>query len=382
MMLRPWSEYASSEHWWPDTIDTLGGGDAHPGRAGAYRVALLIPMCGSAGLWGPSCIASAQVAVRELNRHSGIAGRPVRMVIIDSAIEAATPVEEVIEAALESRSIDAIVGMHISAVRQRLTRVVRGSIPYIYTPLYEGGESSPGVYAIGDTPAKQLGPAIEHLQKRFRLKKWALIGNDYVWPRVSHNYAKAKFAEHRAELVYEEYVPFASGNLSEAIDRIGRSGTDGVLVSLVGQDAVEFNRIFGAMELHKKVVRLSCAVEENGLLASGAGNLQRLFSSASYFAALRTPENDCFREKYHSLHGDRAPMLNALGQSTYEGFQFLANLVAEPDRAWRSPAKGARPPIAYKSARNSTYFSNSNNSAPIYLARANGVVFDEFQTIQ
>ena len=37
----------------------------------AFRIALLIPMCGSAGLWAPSCIACAQVAVDELNKADG-----------------------------------------------------------------------------------------------------------------------------------------------------------------------------------------------------------------------------------------------------------------------------------------------------------------------
>lgn len=364
----------------PHTFDRLDDDQEHLLDQCAYKVALLIPMCGSAGLWAPSCIASAQVAVQELNRLSGIAGRPVQMVMIDSAIESETPVDVLVHTLIENGSIDAIVGMHISAVRQRLTKVVQGRIPYVYTPLYEGGEHSKGVFAIGDTPPKQLGPAMEHLLRKFKLKKWALIGNDYVWPRTSHNYAKAKIASLGAELVFEKYLPFSCGNLEDYVDQIGRSGADGVLVSLVGQDAVDFNRIFGALELHKKIVRLSCAMEENGLLASGEENLQRLFSSASYFAALNTAENASFREKYHTLHSDRAPMLNALGQSTYEGFQFLSSLMEEGE--WRGARKSDSCPVSYKSARQSVYISNSSNTAPVYLARANGVVFDEFEKIQ
>ncbi|WP_136661616.1 substrate-binding domain-containing protein [Nitratireductor sp. XY-223] len=366
----------------PHTVNTLDDDHEDLLDQRAYKVALLIPLCGSAGLWAPSCIASAQVAVQELNRLSGIAGRPVQMVMIDSAIESETPVDVLVHTMIENGSIDAIVGMHISAVRQRLTKVVQGRIPYVYTPLYEGGEHSSGVFAIGDTPPKQLGPAMEHLYRRFRLKKWALIGNDYVWPRTSHNYAKGKIASLGAELVFEKYLPFSCGNLEDYVDQIGRSGADGVLVSLVGQDAVDFNRIFGALELHKRIVRLSCAMEENGLLASGEENLQRLFSSASYFAALSTAENANFREKYHTLHRDRAPMLNALGQSTYEGFQFLSSLMEEAGGTWRGARESSSCPVSYKSARQSIYISNSRNTAPVYLARANGVVFDEFEKIQ
>ena len=346
-----------------------------PGLSSAFRVALLIPMCGSAGIWGPSCIASAQVAAHELNRRNGIAGRDVHLVLVDSAIEAQTPVENLVRSLIESRSIDAIVGMHISAVRQRLTKVVAGRIPYVYTPLYEGGECGFGVFAIGDTPSTQLGPAMERLHREYRPRKWALIGNDYVWPRTSHRYARAKLAEMGAALVYERYLPFAARDLVGQVESLAASGADAVLISLVGQDAVDFNRIFGAMGLDRAMIRLSCAIEENGLLASGEENLKRLFCSSSYFGVLSTAENACFREKYHGLHGDRAPVLNALGQSTYEGLQFLASLMGDGRGDWRERAASLRAPIAYRSARQAVYASDSDHRTPIYLARADGMVF-------
>lgn len=346
-----------------------------------YRVALLIPMCGAAGMWGPSCIASAEVAVKELNTHAGIAGRPVEIVVLDSAIEADIPVERHIDELISRGTVDAIVGMHISAVRQQIVQTVRGRIPFVYTPLYEGGEMSPGVFTIGDTPARQLGPAIGYMSRRFRLKKWALIGNDYIWPRVSHSYAKKQIRNHHRELVYEAYLPFSSNKLLDAVEAISRSGADAILMSLIGQDAVEFNRIFGAMGLHSKMFRLSCAIEENGLLASGAKNLDRLFSSASYFAGLETPENAEFREKYHNLHRERAPMLNALGQSTYEGLHFLACLVDRREQNWRAQKVGALRPISYKSARQGLYVTNAQNKSPVYIARADGFVFGELQKL-
>ena len=349
--------------------------DPLPGLSSAFRVALLIPMCGTAGIWGPSCIASAQVAAHDLNRHNGIAGRNVQLIPIDSAIEAQPPVEDLVQVLIESGSIDAIVGMHISAVRQRLTKVVAGRIPYVYTPLYEGGEHGFGVFAIGDTPPKQLGPAMERLQRDYKLRKWALIGNDYVWPRTSHRYAKAKLAEMGAAPVYERYLPFAARDLAEQVEKLAASGAEAVLISLVGQEAVDFNRIFGAMGLDRTMIRLSCAIEENGLLASGAENLKRLFCSSSYFGVLSTAENACFREEYYGFHGERAPALNALGQSTYEGLQFLASLMRDGRTNWRERAASPTGPVVYRSARRAVYTSNSSNATPTYLARADGMVF-------
>ena len=357
------------------TLRDLLDGDVLAGGARDFRVALLIPMCGSAGIWGPSCIASAEVAAHELNRRDGIGGRNVRLILVDSAIEAQVPVEGLVDSLIESRSIDAIVGMHISAVRQRLTKVVRGRIPYVYTPMYEGGEHGFGVFAIGDTPVHQLVPAMQWLQRSYRRRRWALIGNDYVWPRESHRYAKSTLAEMGAPLVYERYLPFAAPDLAAEVEAIARSGADAVLISLIGQDAVDFNRIFGAMGLDRRIVRLTCVIEENGLLASGAENLKRLFCSSSYFGALATDANACFREVYHGFHGDRAPVLGALGQSTYEGLHFLASLMGDGKEEWPEQCTAHAGPVAYRSARQAAYVSNSDNGIATFMARADGVVY-------
>jgi hypothetical protein len=41
-----------------------------------FRVGLCLPMRGVAGIWGPSCLASAQLGQFELNCGSGVAGLP------------------------------------------------------------------------------------------------------------------------------------------------------------------------------------------------------------------------------------------------------------------------------------------------------------------
>ena len=359
----------------------LFDGDLLVGASDEFRVGLLIPMCGSAGIWGPSCIASAEVAAYELNRRNGIAGRNVRLVLVDSAVEASTPVEGLVDGLIESRSIDAIVGMHISAVRQRLAKVVRGRVPYVYTPTYEGGEHSFGVFTIGDTPGHQLVPAMEWIRRRYRPRKWALIGNDYVWPRVSHRYAKSKLAAMNASLVHERYIPFSAPDMAVEVEAIERSGAEAVLISLIGQDAVDFNRVFGHMGLDRRILRLTCVIEENGLLAIGAENLKRLFCASSYFGALATDANACFRETYHGFHGDRAPVLGALGQSTYEGMHFLASLMGDGRTDWREHCMPAAGPVVYRSARQGSYVSNSDSGIATFMARTDGAVYRVIEKI-
>ncbi|MFT6459864.1 MAG: ABC-type branched-subunit amino acid transport system substrate-binding protein [Pseudophaeobacter arcticus] len=348
---------------------------------GSYRIALLIPLCGSAGLWAPSCISSAQVAVEELNKSGGVDGRKVQLIMIDAAMEASISIEEIVNDLIERGSIDAIVGMHISAIRQRLSKVVRQRIPYVYTPLYEGGESTAGLFAIGETPKEQLGPSMELIQNQYRPKSWALIGNDYVWPRISHLFAKSRLRENAIDLAYERYVPFGSRNMAQYVAEIAASSAEAVLISLVGQDAVAFNRAFGSAGLHNQMVRLSCAVEENGLLAAGPRNSKRLFVASSYFAALPTEANAAFKELYYGLHGDQAPALNAIGQSTYEGVHFLAGLMRGHANVWRDHCVTDGLPVIHRSGRK-TLSSNKSQRPPVYLARADGLKFEVIKELK
>jgi urea transport system substrate-binding protein len=337
------------------------------------RIAVMVPMSGSAGIWGPSCISCAQLAVEEINRHRGIGDKEVELIFLDSDDSVVDDAVDDLVDLVDAGTVGAVVGMHVSSVRQRLNAALNGRIPYVYTPLYEGNETAHSCYTIGETPLEQLAPAIRHLAASLKVRRWALVGNDYVWPRTSHKFAKASILDTGGQVVCETYVPFGLEEPVELVETIARSKPDIVMVSLIGQDAVEFNRVFGAMHLDRSIVRFSTAIEENVLLATGADYTRRLYAASSYFASLKTQANLSFVERYHSLHRERAPVLNALGQSIYEGMHFYASLSAQSDQ------RGA--PVAFRSARGGSFLNNHQKNNPIYLARADGHLFSVIEQL-
>src|SRR5690606_30956958 len=150
---------------------------------------------------------------------------------------------------LDNGEMDALVGMHTSDVRTAVARRVAGRIPYVYTPLYEGGEIGRGVYCIGETPPRQLLPGIEWLGERFNARRWVLIGNDYVWPRTTHHIVRHHFRHRGYTIADEIYVPFGTSRFGHIIERLKALDPDALLLSVVGEDAVHFNRAFGASGL-------------------------------------------------------------------------------------------------------------------------------------
>src|SRR5258708_5520110 len=111
------------------------------------RIGALISGSGPAGIWGPSSIACAMLANAELNAAGGLFGEPVELIVADPG----WTTREAAEASgrlVEVDAVDAVIDMHPSNVRQAVKRRLRGAVPYIYTPQYEGGESTPGTVAI------------------------------------------------------------------------------------------------------------------------------------------------------------------------------------------------------------------------------------------
>jgi len=344
------------------------------GTARALRVGLLIPLSGPAGLWGPSCQTSAMLAAAEINEQGGVLGRELELVLADAGGDpgdvAATALDMV-----EDGGVEAVVGMHISAVRLALVRALRGRIPYVYTPVYEGGEDRRGVFMVGETPQQQLRPAIAWLTEHRRANRWYLVGNDYIWPRVSHRDAKTYIAANGGRVVGEDYLPFGTEDFDASLRRIEAARPDAVLVSMVGGDSVAFNRRFGESGLARNMLRLSSAAEENTLFGIGAENAENFYYVAGYLASLATPDNQALLDRYRSAFGERAPMLNTIGQSCYEGLRLYAAMGARAGSLGLRALVKAAEGTSYRGGRGPVTLSGSHISTPIYLAEADGLEF-------
>ena len=108
-------------------------------RSAVWRLGMVVPLQGPAGLFGPSCEAISELAARDLNKSGGVLGREVQIEVIDGGASPGVVAARV-QQLLDAGDIDAVSGWHISSVRHALAPVVAGRIPYSYTSLYEGGE--------------------------------------------------------------------------------------------------------------------------------------------------------------------------------------------------------------------------------------------------
>ena len=231
-----------------------------------FKIGFFIALSGPAALFGPTQRACADLAAEKINKAGGIMGRPVRLIFTDAGGPPAETAKSAVRLMLEDK-VDLFIGSHDSATREANIATIKAKVPYIYSPVYEGGECSPNVYCLGETPPQQAQPATEFLAKEKNAKT---LLPDRRRLRLAAQVERADEEVRRPvrrQGVGEEYVPFGAPNkFEEAVTRIKGAKPDAVVATLVGADNVNFNRTFAGFGLDKSIARLSLLLEENTLL--------------------------------------------------------------------------------------------------------------------
>ena len=168
---------------------------------------------------------------------------------------------------------------------------------------------------------------MQWLGREHGVRRWSIVGNDYVWPRVTARAAREYARMCDGQICHEAFVPLGWQALARRAPATSSArAPDAVLMLLVGADAVTFNRAFAAAGLDARCLRLSTLIDENTLAGSGAENTRGICAAAAYFETLATPESLDFGWRYTQRFGPDAPTLNSVGESCYEGILLLSAL--------------------------------------------------------
>ncbi len=332
--------------------------------SGALRVCLVVPQSGPLGITGPSALDAALLAAHERNVDGGARSRVVELVLVDGGVEPGLVAREVRQLC-DDELVDVVVGFHTSDVHRAVESVVAGRRPYIFTPPHEGGRRQAGVICLGTDPVTQLRGGVGWLASRHAVRRWALVGNDYIWPHAVHRTARGLVAATGGSVVMEGRVPLGSvrDRVDRIVDALGRSRADAVLLSLVGNDLAIFNRALRHSGLADRLVRLSGSLEENGLLASGGDSSGTMYAAMQSFTTLQDERRLSLEERYQALFGTQAPVLDTYAEGVYDGVH-LAVALADDDAL---TPYGLAPSVAR--------LLGVGPSRPVHLARADGLEF-------
>ena len=351
-------------------------------QAKEFKVGFFIALSGPASLFGPTQRACADLAAEKINKAGGIMGRQVKLIFTDAGGPPAETAKSAVRLMLEDK-VDLLIGSHDSATRVANIATITGKVPYIYSPVYEGGECSPNVFCLGETPPQQAQPAIEFLAKEKKLKTFHLIGDDYVWPRKVNEQVKKFVAQAGGKVIGEEYVPFGAPNkFEEAVTRIKGAKPDAVVQTLVGADNVNFNRTFAGFGLDKSIARISLLLEENTLMGIGAENSANLYSCMGYFANSPAEGAKKFRAEYMAKYGDKAPQLATIGADCYSALNLAKALFGKAGAADAKKLAAASEGLTFTSASGPVTMHGRQVDKDMYLAECKGTSFEVIKTIK
>lgn len=347
---------------------------ATPTDTATVKVAFVVPLQGPTGIYGPSCLACGELAVEQLNAASGILGRHVELVVVDAGREPHVVADEV-AMLVDLGAVDVVAGWHISAVRQAITARVGGRVTYVYAAMHEGHDNTPGVFMLGERPVNQLLPGVRWMRENLGIGRWAVVGNDYVFPRVTGATARQALQGSTSQIVSETYVPLGTSDFAPTLRSLGEEDVDGVVMLLMGQDAVHFNRQFARQGLDDAMVRLSPAVEENTLLGGGPDAHRHLYAAAAYFDSMATSESSDLSRAYHRRFGPWAPALNVIGESCYEAMIFLSRLAERCGGLDIASVSAVESGAFYEGPRGLLRLDGNLMNQDVYLARADRLEF-------
>lgn len=368
----------------PDSVPVFG---PRPTRPTEFRVALALPRRGPAGIFGLECRAAAELAAAEIDARGGVAGRTVHFVHVDAGGSPAATAATV-KALLEAGSIDAVTGWHLSNARQAIAKVVGGRVPYVYAAAYEGGERSDGVLCSGEVPGDQIVASLHWLRTESRLRRWFIVGNDYVWPRGTAAATRAGLQDSDISILGERFLPLDTVDPAawdRVLGEVVRSGAEGVMSLLVGSDAVRFNRAFAHKGLDATITRFSPFTDETVILASGADATENLFISAGWFAGLGSASaaefTTGFARAFDLLNGTGAigesvaPPPGTMAETTYSAVHLLAG-IASTSVPTVQDARRAFTKFGWDTPHGAVDLDRGSARHPVHLAKARGVELD------
>lgn len=285
----------------------------------------------------------AKMTIDQINKSGGLLGRPLQMILADTATNEQLAVTKVRKLVTQDK-VDVVFGGITSSMRNAIkdTIVNRGKTLYIYPQLYEGKECTPYLFCTGPTPAQQCDTFIPWLIKNGG-KKFYLPSADYVWPHVLNEYARKTIIKNGGEVVGEEYFPVDHNEYSATVNKIMSSGVNVVFNTTIPPGVAAFFKQLYEAGFQKKGGRLACVYyDENTLGITPAHEIEGLASCLDYFKAVNDSFGNQLQAEYGKLFGDKNPFTAGSGATgMYRGIKLWEAAVKEAKSVKREPVAAA-----------------------------------------
>lgn len=297
------------------------------------KIGVLHSLSGTMAISETTLKDTVQMLVDEQNKNGGVLGKKIEAVVVDPASNWPLFAEKAREL-ISKDKVSAIFGCWTSVSRKSVLPVVEELNGILFYPVqYEGEESSKNVFYTGAAPNQQAIPAVDYLLKQ-GVKRWALVGTDYVYPRTANKILEAylKSKGFKDEDIMISYTPFGHSDWQSIVSDIKKFGTAGkktAVVSTINGDAnVPFYKELSNQGISAKDIPVvAFSVGEEELSGIDTKPLVGHLAAWNYFESVDSDANDDFIEEWHKYTGDEKRVTNDPMEATYIGFNMWVKAV-------------------------------------------------------
>jgi len=297
------------------------------------KVGILHSLSGTMAISETTLKDTMLMLIEEQNKKGGLLGEQLVPVVVDPASDWPLFAEKAREL-LTVHKVDVIFGNWTSVSRKSVLPVIEELNGLLFYPVqYEGEESSKNVFYTGAAPNQQAIPATDYFLEELGVKKFALLGTDYVYPRTTNKILNQYLLDKGIPEsdIFVNYTPFGHSDWSKIVADVVALGADGKKVGVIstinGDANIGFYKELAAAGVSADDIPVvAFSVGEEELSGLDTSNLVGHLAAWNYFQSADAESNETFVKAWKAKMGaDR--VTNDPMEAHYIGFNMWVNAV-------------------------------------------------------
>ena len=282
------------------------------GHKKPIKVGILHSLSGTMAISETTLKDTMLMLIEEQNKKGGILGRKIEPVVVDPASNWPLFAEKAREL-ITVQKVDVMFGCWTSVSRKSALPVLEELNALLFYPVqYEGEESSKNVFYTGAAPNQQAIPATDYYLDELGVKKFALLGTDYVYPRTTNKILKQYLIDKGIPEsdIFVNYTPFGHSDWSKIVSDVVSLGADGKKVGVIstinGDANIGFYKELAAAGVKADDIPVvAFSVGEEELSGLDTTNLVGHLAAWNYFQSAESDLNTSFIKAWKSKMGDK-----------------------------------------------------------------------------
>ncbi len=297
------------------------------------KVGILHSLSGTMAISETTLKDTMLMLIEDQNKKGGVLGKKLEPVVVDPASDWPLFAEKARELLTVSK-VDVIFGNWTSVSRKSVLPVIEELNGLLFYPVqYEGEESSKNVFYTGAAPNQQAIPATDYYLEELGVKKFALLGTDYVYPRTTNKILKQYLIDKGIPEsdIFVNYTPFGHSDWSKIVADVVALGADGKKVGVIstinGDANIGFYKELAAAGVSADDIPVvAFSVGEEELSGLDTSNLVGHLAAWNYFQSAESKANSAFIKAWKKKMGKKR-VTNDPMEAHYIGFNMWVKAV-------------------------------------------------------